>query len=90
MASPRTGVKDDPATKLRDALGAVVVKNMASASPPANYASSERLAVSRRRKSLTLKGQGAALRAEFDQLPQTIGRSITNLSTAWTQHVGET
>jgi tape measure domain-containing protein len=36
-----------------------------------------------------LKGQGATLRAEFDQLPQTIGRSITNLSTAWTQYVGE-
>ncbi|MEJ8811405.1 tape measure protein [Variovorax ureilyticus] len=36
-----------------------------------------------------LQGQGAALRAEFDQLPQTIGRSITNLSSAWTQYVGE-
>lgn len=36
-----------------------------------------------------LQGQSAALRAEFDQLPQTIGRSITNLSTAWTQYVGE-
>ena len=36
-----------------------------------------------------LQGQGAALRAEFDQLPPTIGRAITNLSSAWTQYVGE-
>lgn len=36
-----------------------------------------------------LQGQGSALRAEFDQMPQTIGRAITNLSSAWTQYVGE-
>ncbi|MDP9919820.1 tape measure domain-containing protein [Variovorax boronicumulans] len=36
-----------------------------------------------------LQGQGAALRAEFEQLPPTIGRALTNLSSAWTQYIGE-
>ncbi|GAB3647339.1 tape measure protein [Ramlibacter alkalitolerans] len=36
-----------------------------------------------------LQGQATALQAEFDQLPATLGRAITNLSTAWTQYVGE-
>lgn len=36
-----------------------------------------------------LRGQGQAVRAEFDQLPQTVGRAIENLNTAWTVYVGE-
>lgn len=36
-----------------------------------------------------LQGQAATLRAEFDQLPLTIGRSIQNLSTSWTQFIGQ-
>lgn len=36
-----------------------------------------------------LQGQSAALQAEFNQLPLTVGRSIQNLSTSWTQYVGE-
>ena len=36
-----------------------------------------------------LQGQAAALKSEFDSLPPTIGRAITNLSTAWTVYVGE-
>jgi len=35
-----------------------------------------------------LQGQSAALQAEFNQLPLTIGRSIQNLSTSWTAYVG--
>lgn len=37
----------------------------------------------------SLQGQSATLQAEFDQLPTTVGRSLQNLSTAWTQYVGE-
>ena len=36
-----------------------------------------------------LQGQSEAVRAEFAQLPQTVGRAVTNLSTAWTQYIGE-
>lgn len=36
-----------------------------------------------------LQGQSAALQAEFEQLPATIGRSVQALSNAWTQYVGE-
>lgn len=36
-----------------------------------------------------LQGQSQALQAEFNQLPPTIGRAITNLSTEWTRYVGE-
>ncbi len=36
-----------------------------------------------------LQGQSAALKSEFESLPPTIGRAITNLSTAWTVYVGE-
>jgi len=36
-----------------------------------------------------LQGQSAALQAEFDQLPPTVGRALTNLSNSWTQYVGE-
>ncbi len=36
-----------------------------------------------------LQGQSAALQAEFDQLPPTIGRAITSLSNSWTAYVGE-
>lgn len=36
-----------------------------------------------------LRGQAQAVRAEFDQLPPTVGRAIENLSTAWTVYVGE-
>lgn len=36
-----------------------------------------------------LQGQSAALQAEFDQLPPTIGRAITSLSNNWTAYVGE-
>lgn len=35
-----------------------------------------------------LQGQSAALQAEFDQLPPTIGRAITSLSNNWTQYIG--
>lgn len=37
-----------------------------------------------------LQGQADTLRREFDQLPATIGRSITQLSNAWTVYVGDT
>ncbi|MBX3601028.1 MAG: tape measure protein [Rubrivivax sp.] len=36
-----------------------------------------------------LQSQRATLEAEFNALPQTVGRAITNLSTAWTAYVGE-
>ncbi|MFZ2828697.1 tape measure protein [Hydrogenophaga sp.] len=36
-----------------------------------------------------LRGQAQAVRAEFDQLPPTVGRAIENLNTAWTVYVGE-
>lgn len=36
-----------------------------------------------------LQGQATALKSEFESLPPTIGRAITNLSTAWTVYVGE-
>lgn len=36
-----------------------------------------------------LRGQSATLQAEFDKLPATIGRAITNLGTAWSVYVGE-
>lgn len=35
-----------------------------------------------------LSEQGAAVQAQFDQLPPTIGRALTNLSTQWTTYVG--
>ena len=37
-----------------------------------------------------LRGQSAALQAEFNQLPPTVGRAISALSNAWTVYVGET
>ena len=37
-----------------------------------------------------LQGQSQVIQGEFAQLPQTVGRAITNLSTAWTQYIGET
>ncbi len=37
----------------------------------------------------SLLGQSAALKAEFDKMPLTIGRSIQSLSNAWTQYIGE-
>lgn len=37
----------------------------------------------------SLQGQSAVLQAEFDKLPATVGRALTNLSTSWTQYVGE-
>lgn len=36
-----------------------------------------------------LQGQSAALQREFETLPPTIGRAINNISTAWTQYIGE-
>jgi tape measure domain-containing protein len=36
-----------------------------------------------------LQGQSAALQREFDSLPLTVGRALTNLSSAWTQYVGQ-
>jgi tape measure domain-containing protein len=36
-----------------------------------------------------LQGQSAALQAEFDKLPPTIGRALSNLSSAWTVYIGE-
>ncbi len=37
-----------------------------------------------------LRGQSDAVASEFAKLPGTVGRAITNLSTAWTLYVGET
>jgi len=37
----------------------------------------------------SLQGQSAVLQSEFEKLPATVGRAITNLSTSWTQYVGE-
>lgn len=37
-----------------------------------------------------LQGQADTLRREFDQLPNTVGRSIKQLSNAWVVYVGET
>lgn len=37
----------------------------------------------------SLQGQSAALQAEFQQIPLTIGRSIQTLSNAWTAYIGE-
>lgn len=36
-----------------------------------------------------LQGQSETLQREFSQLPQTVGRAIQNLSTAWTVYIGE-
>lgn len=36
-----------------------------------------------------LKDQGAAVQAQFDQLPATIGRALQNLSTQWTTYIGQ-
>jgi len=36
-----------------------------------------------------LQGQSAALQREFETLPLTVGRSLTNLSTAWTAYIGQ-
>lgn len=36
-----------------------------------------------------LQGQSQALQREFDQLPPTVGRALTQLSNAWTQYIGE-
>ena len=36
-----------------------------------------------------LQGQAAVLQSEFSQLPQTVGRALENLTTAWTRYVGE-
>lgn len=36
-----------------------------------------------------LQGQSAALQREFEQLPPTVGRALTSLSTEWTRYVGE-
>ena len=36
-----------------------------------------------------LRGQSAALQREFEQLPPTVGRALTTLSTEWTRYVGE-
>jgi len=36
-----------------------------------------------------LQGQAAVVQSEFEKLPATIGRALTNLSSAWTQYVGE-
>lgn len=36
-----------------------------------------------------LQGQAAALQREYDALPPTVGRALTNLSTAWTQYIGQ-
>ena len=37
-----------------------------------------------------LRGQADVVASEFSKLPPTVGRAITNLSTAWTLYVGET
>ncbi len=36
-----------------------------------------------------LQGQSATLQAEFDKLPQSVGRAITSLGTAWSAYVGQ-
>jgi tape measure domain-containing protein len=36
-----------------------------------------------------LQGQADVVAREFSKLPPTVGRAITNLSTSWTQYVGE-
>lgn len=36
-----------------------------------------------------LQGQSTTLAAEFNRLPPTVGRALQNLSTQWTQYVGE-
>lgn len=36
-----------------------------------------------------LQGQGATLRAEFETLPPTVGRALTNLSSAWAAYIGQ-
>lgn len=36
-----------------------------------------------------LQGQAAVVANEFNQLPPTVGRALTNLSTEWTRYVGE-
>ncbi|WP_164964314.1 tape measure protein [Rubrivivax sp. JA1026] len=36
-----------------------------------------------------LQGQSAALQAEFDQLPPTVGRALERLSNEWIRYVGE-
>ena len=36
-----------------------------------------------------LQGQAAVVATEFSQLPPTVGRALTNLSTEWTRYVGE-
>lgn len=35
-----------------------------------------------------LQSQGQAVQAQFDQLPPTIGRALTNLRTQWTAYIG--
>lgn len=35
-----------------------------------------------------LQGQASAVAAEFEKLPPTIGRALTNLSTQWTTYIG--
>lgn len=35
-----------------------------------------------------LRDQGATLKTEFGQLPATLGRAVTNLSTEWTKFIG--
>lgn len=37
-----------------------------------------------------LQGQAQVLASEFDKLPPTVGRALTNLSTQWTRYIGET
>lgn len=37
----------------------------------------------------SLQGQSAALQAEFESLPQTVGRALQSLSNSWIQYVGE-
>lgn len=36
-----------------------------------------------------LQGQSQVLKTEFDQLPPTVGRALTNLGSQWTRYVGE-
>jgi tape measure domain-containing protein len=36
-----------------------------------------------------LQGQADTVAREFSKLPPTVGRAITNLSTSWTQYIGE-
>jgi tape measure domain-containing protein len=36
-----------------------------------------------------LQGQSAVLQSEFDKLPATIGRALSNLSTGWTEYIGK-